>query len=120
MTFASETTVKAVRKRHNCDGCQRRIEVGEPAVRWAGMTEGDFGHCIYHPDCRKAEIAYNLDILDCQHGDDWSQLSDIDCDDWPWLIGAFPAVAARMNLRALTPSPATACSGDADAGEGRG
>lgn len=104
MTFATETNVKAVRKRHRCDGCGKRIEIGSPAVRWAGMTDGDFGAAIYHPDCRLAEIKLN-DLLETQWGDEWAALSEIDEEDWPWLIETFPAVAARMGIK---PPPAEA------------
>lgn len=100
MSFASESTVKAVRRRHLCDGCSRHIEIGEPATRWAGLTEGDFGTAIYHPDCRAAEVDLNNEILGWQYGDDWLPLHDIEREDWPWLIEAHPAVAARMNLAA--------------------
>ena len=100
MSFASETPVKAVRKRKACDGCGRHIEIGEPAIRWAGLTDGDFGTAIYHPDCREAELAYNNDLLECQWGDDWYPIHEIDRDDWPWLIEAHPTVAARMGIAA--------------------
>lgn len=100
MTFSSETLVKAVRKRHICNGCLRHIEAGQSAMRWAGMTDGEFGTCIYHLDCREAELAYNNDLLECQWGDDWYPIHDIDSDDWPWLIEAHPTVAARMGITA--------------------
>ena len=95
MSFFSETTIKAVRKRHRCDGCDAYIEIGEPARRWAGMTDGDFGHAIFHPDCREAEVALNGRLR--RYLDEWIALSEIDSDDVPWLKDAFPAVAARMS-----------------------
>ena len=98
MAFASETTVKAVRKRHRCDGCNRPIEIGDPATRWAGTTDGDFGTALYHPDCRAAEIAMNNDVLGFRYGDDWWPLSEIESEDRPWLIAAYPAVARRMGI----------------------
>lgn len=98
MSFASEHAIKAVRKRHRCDGCNRHIEVGSPATRWAGMTDGDFGTAIYHPECRDAEVAYNYDALGYQYGNDWWPLYDIEREDWPWLREAHPAVADRMNI----------------------
>lgn len=30
--------------------------------------------------------------------DDWFPLSDIDWEDYPWLIESFPIVADRMNI----------------------
>ena len=107
MAFASETTVKAVRKRHRCDGCNRFIEIGEPATRWSGMTDGDFAAVIYHPDCRQAEVDMNLHIMGHQYGDDWCGLSDIEDEDRPWLLGSYPAVAERMGF-ALHTAPTRA------------
>lgn len=97
VSFVTETDVKAVRKRHRCDGCGAHIEIGEPAKRWAGMTDGEFGTAIYHPDCRAAEVRLN-DLAGWGFGDDWYPLSDAGREDWPWLIEEFPAVAARMNI----------------------
>lgn len=95
MSFFSETTVKAVRKRHRCDGCGWPIEIGEAATRWAGVTDGDFAALVFHPDCREAEIALNRDVLNyCR--DEWVGLCDIEREDVAWLQGAFPAVAARL------------------------
>jgi len=104
MGFYTETNVKAVRKRHVCDGCGRHIEIGEPAIRWAGTTDGDFGTAIYHPDCRAAEVALNNDILGFRSGDDWCPLSDLEHEDRPWLLEAHPTVAARMGI-ASDPTP---------------
>lgn len=95
MGFSSETMVKGVRKQHVCDGCGKRIETGTPAVRWSGMTDGEFGTCIYHPDCRAAEVALN-DVHGWGYGDDWMGLSDLEHDDLPWLAETYPAVYQRM------------------------
>jgi len=101
MSFHSETKVKAVRKRHQCDGCSRLIEIGEPAIRWAGLTDGDFGTAIYHPECREAEVAYNRDVLDWLYSDDWYPLHDIERESWAWLVEAHPVAAARLNIAVL-------------------
>lgn len=114
MTFASETPVKSVRKRKRCDGCNTFVEVGEPAVRWAGLTDGDFGTAIYHPDCRATEIALNR--LAGTRGDEWMTLDEIEEEDWQWLVEDHPTVAARMGISfpaesdALSPSDASACT----------
>lgn len=97
MGFVSETTVKSVRKRHRCDGCGHHIEIGEPAVRCAGMTDGEFSTATYHPDCRKAEIALN-DLYETHWSDDWMSLRDFDLEDSAWLIEGHPTVAARLGL----------------------
>jgi hypothetical protein len=98
VSFVSERSVKAVRKRHVCDGCGKHIQIGDSAQRWAGLTEGDFGTAIYHPDCRAAEVELNNDILGWNSGDDWLGLRDIEQEDWPWLRDKHPAVAWRMGL----------------------
>lgn len=103
MSFRSERNVKAVRKRHRCDGCNSDIEVGDPAVRWAGMTDGDFGSLIFHVECREAEIALNR-LLEVGWYDDWCGLQDIDGEDRPWLIDTFPVVAQRMGFSASSVS----------------
>lgn len=100
MTFASESAVRSVRKRHVCDGCGKFIDIGQPATRWAGLTDGDFGTAIYHPDCRAAEVALNTEIVAWSYGDEWLGLSEIEDEDWPWLLEAHPAVAARMGITA--------------------
>lgn len=97
MSFFSETDIKAVRKRHRCAGCGKNIEIGEPAFRWTGTTDGEFDTATYHPECRKAEIALN-ELLLFQDGDDWGALIEIDDEDRPWLIETFPTVAARMGF----------------------
>lgn len=99
--FWAETAVKAVRKRHVCNGCGKHVEIGSAATRWAGTTDGDFATAIYHPDCRAAEIAMNNDVLGFQYGDEWRPLFDIESEDLPWLIDSYPAVAARLGRTAL-------------------
>jgi hypothetical protein len=97
VSFTRETLVKSVRKRHVCDGCGRHIQIGGPASRWAGMTDGDFGTAIYHPDCRAAEVELN-DNRDWRYGDDWWPLGEIEHEEWPWLIESYPAVAERIGF----------------------
>lgn len=94
MSFVSETQVRAVRKRHACCACGRSIEIGEPATRWSGTTDGDFSAVIYHRDCRAAEIALNR--LHGNHWDEWFGLHEINEDDRDWLCEEHPTVAARF------------------------
>jgi len=93
-----ERTIKAVRKRHQCVGCLRFLEPGEPAKTWIGINDGDFNAVYYHPDCREAEIALN-DLHDYRFHDEWLPLHEIDGEDAPWLIAEHPAVAARVGLK---------------------
>ena len=99
--FYSETIVKKTRKAHRCDGCCKMIEVGSEALRYSGKFGGDFGSFIHHPECRAAECALNKRMSE-HVWDDWIPLSDIDPDDYPWLLATFPSVAARFNITAET------------------
>lgn len=101
MTFTREWAVKAVRTDARCVGCHRAIELGQPAIRWAGLTDGDFGTAVYHPDCRAAEIALNR-LNSSWHPDEWIPISDLDREDRDWLLGHHPTVAARMGLKAVS------------------
>jgi len=97
MSFIREYPVKAVRKRHRCEACRKHIEIGQPATRWAGMTDGQFGNVIYHPDCREAEVAFNS-TKDWRYGDEWYPLYELESDDHEWLRAEFPVVAVRMGI----------------------
>lgn len=95
MTILSETRVKATRKQHQCDACLQSIVKGSPAVRWSGISDGEFQSGIFHPDCREAELALN-DCLGWYPGDDWTPLHNIESDDLLWLEQEHPTVFARM------------------------
>lgn len=95
MSFIREYPIKAVRKAHRCEACRKPIEIGQPATRWSGMTDGEFNSVIYHPDCREAEVAFNA-TKDWRYGDEWYPLYEIEPDDHDWLLTDFPTVAARM------------------------
>jgi len=96
VSFTNEKTVKAVRKPAQCCACGKMIEIGESAVRWAGMTDGDFSSVAYHPDCRQAEVEINR--LHDTYFDEWFGLSEIEWEDHRWLLETHPAVAARMGI----------------------
>lgn len=95
MSFVNEKPVKAVRKRHVCSGCNKFVEIGEAAINWAGMTDGDFSSAYYHPECRAAEVGING--LHGLHNDEWMGLVDADWEDFPWLKAKHP-VAYRWLL----------------------
>jgi len=100
MGFANEKPIKAIRKAHPCAGCGKMLNVGEPAIGWAGTTDGQFDTATYHPECREAEIALNK--LQGNHWDEWSSLGDMEEDDHPWLFSTFPIVAERFGVTAET------------------
>lgn len=97
MAFYRETPVKAVRKPRQCLGCRKIIKVGQPATDCAGQHEGDFWSGSFHPDCRDAEVALN-ELHRIHLYGEWNALSEIEWDDWPWLIEKFPTVAERMGI----------------------
>jgi hypothetical protein len=103
MSFSSETAVKAVRKRHKCHVCLHDIEIGEPATRWAGKTDGDFHSLVMHPDCCDAERDFNKEV---DAGDWYSLAYDRDQDTDDWLVEAYPQVSARLG-RLGKPSTST-------------
>lgn len=96
MSFIDERYIKATRKRHVCNACDKWIEVGEAAVHWVGVTDGDFGCAYYHPDCREAEVAYNR-LRGYRFGDDWFRLcEDAEPEDYSWLKSEHPIPYKRM------------------------
>ena len=95
MSTFSEKRVKAVRKKHYCCGCEKVIDIGQPAINWAGIAgDGDFQIAYYHPECRAAEI--ELNHIHGTHGDEWQNLTCLEVDDLDWLKDEHPAVWARV------------------------
>lgn len=111
MSFVDERSVKATRKRHICEACDKWIEPGERAVNWVGLSDGQFGAAYYHPECRVAEVAFN-ETRGWGYGDDWSRLcEDAEPDDHRWLKAEHPLAYRRMKMTreqwaAHTPAPA--------------
>lgn len=101
MSFINEKAVESIRKARRCSGCTHMIEVGSPAISWAGMTDGEFNTATYHPECREAEIALNK-LQDTYSADEWSSLADIDWEDHRWLLEEYPEIAARRGITAET------------------
>jgi len=66
-------------------------------VRWAGMTDGDFGTLGYHPECREAEIELNK-LHGTWSSDEWIALWDFDWEDARWLLEEHPIVAERKGV----------------------
>jgi hypothetical protein len=67
MSFYDETNVKRTRKNCLCQWCWERIDAGEPSVITAGVFDGEFQTARYHPECRRAIMAW-YDINKC-HGE---------------------------------------------------
>lgn len=98
MSFVNEKAVKAVRKPGRCDACMKMVEIGQSAVRWAGITDGQFDTSLYHPECRAAEIALNRLHDTDRWQDEWIGLADMDWEDHRWLVEQHPVVAERKGL----------------------
>lgn len=58
MSTIGEMTINAARKRHQCDWCNERIEVGDSYVRYLWLdAAGDAQPTKLHPECRRAVSA---------------------------------------------------------------
>jgi hypothetical protein len=99
VSFYRERRIKAVRKARPCIACGSRVEVGQPALDCSGHFDGDFWSATYHAECRRAEEGLNK-IHETLWSDEWLALSDMEWDDWPWLIVDHPVVAERMGITA--------------------
>ncbi len=93
--FIQERHVKAFRKRHVCQGCDKWIEPGEPGKAWVGVVDGQFSHVNYHVECREAEVELN-NLEDYRHYDDWSRLCETDSENYAWLKNEHPVAYMRM------------------------
>lgn len=96
--FHSERTIKATRKKHECEQCGKAIEVGAPAYHHSGVYYGDF-YCSYqHVECQAAGNAY-AEMTGCW-GEDymWFQHGLSERDDELWLLENHPIVAGRLGL----------------------
>jgi hypothetical protein len=94
MTCFSEKSIRAVRKAHQCVGCLKMLAVGDPAVNWTGLNDGDFVSVYYHPECRDAEVALNT--LHGTFGEEWQGLADAEREDYPWLKAEHPTAYLRL------------------------
>jgi hypothetical protein len=97
MSFVREEIVKSTRKLHRCFTCRRDIQIGSTAVRWSGMSDGEFMSAIYHSDCREAEL--RLNALYGTSSNEWMSLYNHESEDEAWLIDEFPAVADRLGIK---------------------
>lgn len=93
--FYSEKIV-SVRKPRPCEGCGQMIGKGERALTYSGKFDGDFGSFTLHPECRVAELAWNK--MADTYADEFVGLSELEPDDWQWLLDEHPIVAARKNV----------------------
>lgn len=95
--FYSEKIVK-VRKPRQCEGCGQMLNKGDQALVYSGKFDGDFGHFTLHQECREAELAWNK-MAETLY-DEFVSLSELEPDEWQWLLEEHPVVAARMNITA--------------------
>lgn len=95
--FYSEKIV-TVRKPRQCAGCCQMLAKGDQALVYSGKFDGDFGSFTLHPECRVAELAWNK-MADTYY-DEFVSLSELEPDEWEWLLDEHPVVAARMNITA--------------------
>lgn len=99
MTTLNSKDIKAVRKPHCCEQCNRMITVGEPAKYRFGIWEGEPFGTYTHPECDAAahEYATMNDLWFEEYP--WFQfMDDSEHGHHSWLLGKHPIVAARLNI----------------------
>ncbi len=82
------------RKRHHCDQCERRIEVGQ---RYRKQVNTEDGLQTYraHDDCDAA--ATELHKIQQRCHDEYIYLrEDTEAADKPWITEKYPEVARRL------------------------
>jgi len=95
--FSSKTSVKAVRKPHECDQCGTSINVGEPAIYCRGLWDGYFYSTYQHPECEEAGMKYARETG--YWGEEFTWFQHVDLDEYDlkaWLLENAPAVAERL------------------------
>jgi hypothetical protein len=92
MTILSDKVRTARHKTRRCDQCGSRINLGE-RYREQVHTYDDFVVYRAHEDCDRAAA------LRTSNADEpCNLLTDIDTEDFPWLLAEFPAVTARLGI----------------------
>lgn len=91
--------VYTARKQHRCDHCLQPIVPGDVYRRVRGVWEGDPGVFRSHFDC--AEVATKLHREHGVASDEGITLSsDIETEDYLWILAEWPVVAARLGIKA--------------------
>jgi hypothetical protein len=100
MSTLSNRQIKAVRKVHVCEQCNRKIDVGSPAQYQFGIWEGEPFGTYVHPECHAAAHAY-AELNDLWFEDyPWFQFMDnSEHDHHAWLLENHPVVADRLNIK---------------------
>ena len=73
------------------------IAIGDAALDVAGHWDGEFWNGSFHHECRATEVALN-NLHGSFRPDEWINLSEIDWEDWEWLLAEHPIVAARKGV----------------------
>lgn len=105
MTFEVVSKIRAVRKPHRCAYCGHRLVVGSPAIKKAGVWDGDFYSNYGHEDCLAMwNAAYNdysdgwegmaFNLLDAIGSDESFAIKRERLDDFR---GHFPHVVTRLD-----------------------
>lgn len=97
--FQSSREIKATRKRHVCEQCNRWIEAGSPSHYSFGIYEGEAYSLHTHVECQAAARAYAE--LNDAWGEEWpwfQHMGDDEYDHHAWLLEHHPLVAERLNI----------------------
>lgn len=100
MTTLTSKNIKAVRKPHCCEQCNKTIAIGEPAKYNFGIWEGEPFGTYQHVECAAAAHEYAT-INDLWFEEyPWFQfMDDSEHDHHAWLIEKHPVVAARLGVK---------------------
>lgn len=105
MSFWSTREIKANRghknkeggrNRHNCSWCGRKLELGTPAVAFASIWEGDFGHGYFHQECYHACQAVAHLNGGCAFSGDYARGSLLEDGEPMWNTGGSLTVFGRQ------------------------
>lgn len=89
--------VKAVRKTHCCEQCNKIIDVGSPAKYSFGIWEGYPYSTYTHVECNEAAHEYaTLNDLWFEEYPWFQYMDDSECGHHAWLLEKHPIVAKRL------------------------
>lgn len=108
MTTLTSKDIKAVRKPHCCEQCNKMIAVGEPAEYNFGIWEGEPFGTYTHIECNAAANEYaELNDLWFEEYPWFQFMDDSEHGHHAWLLEKHPVVAARLNVKPPPPFPTT-------------
>lgn len=104
--FHTQRSIKATRRDHVCDQCNKPIPKGSPADYGSGKYDGYIYSCYCHVECHAAASEYAEQ--NGLYGEDWPWFQHMENGEYEhhdWLLEQHPIVAERLGLsRSHSPS----------------